>query len=264
MRAGHARAAADDPVDLALALKAIVKALVLPPAGPIAVALAGLVLRRRAPRAGRALLWTGAISLVLLCLPIVAWLLSRPFDAPPLDLAEAKRAQAIVILGGGTRRRAPEYGGDTMARLTAERVRYGARVARETGLPVLVSGGTMPDVQAAEAAIMRDVLEREYGVPVRWAEDRSHNTHENAQYSASLLRKEGVTTVVLVAHAMDMPRARGEFRAAGMETIAAPTGLAAAGPMRLMDFVPSAAALQASHDALYEILANAVRVVGGR
>ena len=31
-----------------------------------------------------------------------------------------------------------------------------------------------------------------------------------------------------------------------------------------MDFVPSAPALQASHDALYEILANVVRVVSGR
>ena len=30
---------------------------------------------------------------------------------------------------------------DTLATLTLERVRYGARVARLTGLPVLVSGG---------------------------------------------------------------------------------------------------------------------------
>jgi uncharacterized SAM-binding protein YcdF (DUF218 family) len=122
----------------------------------------------------------------------------------------------------------------------------------------------MPDVQSSEAAIMRAVLESEYGVAVRWIEDRSRNTHENARYSATLLLADGVATVVLVAHAMDMPRARAEFAVAGIATIAAPTGLSSAGPVRLMDFVPSAFALQASHDALYEILANVVRVVSGR
>jgi len=251
-------------VEIAFTLKAIAKALVLPPAGPMLLAFVGLLVRRHWPRAGRVLIWTGALSLVLLCLPVVAWLLARPFDMRPLDYAEAKRAQAIVILGGGTRRRAPEYGGDTMARFTAERVRYGARVARQTGLPVLVAGGSMPDVQSSEAAIMREVLEAEYGVAVRWTEDRSRNTHENARFSAALLRADGVATVVLVAHAMDMPRARAEFASAGIATVAAPTGLAAAGPIRLMDFVPSAPALQASHDALYEILANVVLVVSGR
>jgi len=251
-------------VEIAFTLKAIVKALVLPPAGPLLLALVGLLVTRHSPRAGRVLIWTGALSLVLLCLPIVAWLLARPFDMKPLDYAEAKRAQAIVILGGGTRRRAPEYGGDTMARLTAERVRYGARGERQTGLPVLVAGGSMPDVQSSEAAIMREVLEAEYGVAVRWTEDRSRNTHENARFSAALLRADGVATVVLVAHAMDMPRARAEFASAGIATVAAPTGLASAGPIRLMDFVPSAPALQASHDALYEILANVVLVVSGR
>jgi uncharacterized SAM-binding protein YcdF (DUF218 family) len=251
-------------VDAAFALKALVKALVLPPAGPMLVALAGLLLSRRAPRTGRTLAWTGAVSLVLLCLPLVAGLLARPFDAPPVDLAEAKRAQAIVILGGGTRRRAPEYGGDTMARLTAERVRYGARVARQTGLPVLVTGGSLPDVQTSEAAIMREVLESEYGVAVRWAEDRSRNTLENARFSAPLLKADGVSTIVLVAHATDMPRARAEFAAAGLGTIAAPTGLSSPGGLVPMDFVPSAAALQASHDALYEILANVARIASGR
>jgi uncharacterized SAM-binding protein YcdF (DUF218 family) len=251
-------------VDLAFTLKAIFKALVLPPAGPMLVALVGVLLLRRAPRTARVLVWTGTLALVLLCLPVVAGILSRPFDMPPLDFADARRAQAIVVLGGGTRRDAPEYGGDTLGRRTLERVRYGARVARATGLPVLVTGGVLPDVQASEAALMREVLEREYGVPVRWAEDRSLNTRENARFSAPLLKADGVTTAVLVAHAIDMPRATAEFAAAGIEVIPAPTGLAARAPIQFGDFVPSAPALQASHDAIYEILANVVRVVAGR
>jgi len=147
---------------------------------------------------------------------------------------------------------------------TGTRFRTADRLASQTGLPVLVTGGAMPDVESSEAAIMRNVLEGEYGVAVRWAEERSRNTRENAQRSVPLLKDDGVALAVLVTHAVDMPRARAEFMAAGMETIAAPTGLTSPGPLRLTDFVPSAAALQASHDALYEILADVVRSASGR
>jgi uncharacterized SAM-binding protein YcdF (DUF218 family) len=86
-----------------------------------------------------------------------------------LDLAAAPGAQAIVILGGGVRHEALEYGGHTLGRLTLERTRYGARVAKQTGLPVLVSGGA-PSGGIAEAEVMRAALAEEFGVPVRWVE----------------------------------------------------------------------------------------------
>ena len=136
-------------VEIPLAIKTLVKLLVLPPAGPLILALAGLLILRRWPRAGRTLALLGVGSLFLLCMPIVAWMLTRTFDRPPLDYAQAHHAQAIVILGGGTRRRAPEYGGDTLGRLTLERVRYGAEVARRTGLPMLVTGGQHPECRPA-------------------------------------------------------------------------------------------------------------------
>ena len=248
-----------DPLFL---LRAVVKGLVLPPAGPLAVALLGLALLRRAPRLGRGLAWGGVTALLLLCLPVVAALLTRPFAAAPFDPASAQDARAIVVLGGGLRRAAPEYGGDTLGRLTAERVRYAARIARATGLPVLVSGGTPGGARRSEAQAMREALEQEYGVPVRWVEPHSRNTRENARNSALVLKAAGVTTVVLVAHAVDMPRARGEFADAGIATIAAATGLPRNTGNAPADFLPSAAALQQSHDALYEILANAARAVG--
>src|SRR4030095_2797202 len=98
--------------------------------------------------------------------------------SPMLDLDRARSAQAIVILGGGTRRDAPEYGGDTLGELTLERVRYGARVARLTGLPVLVTGGSVLGGET-EAKLMRQSLEAEFSGGVRWAEDRSRNNHDN-------------------------------------------------------------------------------------
>ena len=242
--------------------RAVAKALMLPPAGPLLVAVLGLAIARRTPRAGRALAWTGIGALLLLSLPIVAAWLARPFDRAPFTPAEAKGAHAIVIIGGGTRRNAPEYGGDTLGRLTLERVRYGAHVAKATGLPVLVSGGVTFDAESSEAELMRAALDREYGVAVRWTEDRSRNTDENARYSAALLKRDGVDRVVLVAHAIDMPRATAEFAQAGVTAVPAATGLRSrTGPV-FMDLVPSAGALLLSHDALYELAANAALALG--
>lgn len=243
-----------------LALKGIAKAIVLPPAGPIIVAIAGLLLWKRAPRAGRALAALGTIALLLLSMPVVAWLLMQPFDREPLDVAAAREAQAIVIIGGGTRLRAREYGGDTLGRLTLERVRYGARVAKQLSLPVLVSAGRPMGASRAEADVMADALADEFGVPVRWREQRSRNTHENAQLSARILKQDGVERIVLVAHAIDMPRACAEFAAAGITAIPAATGLPVRGSIFPTDFVPQIGALVASRDALYELLANLVRV----
>ena len=239
----------------------LLKALVLPPAAPLLIALIGLALLDRHRRLGRLLATLGVVLLVLVSLPAVgAFLIRFVDDSPPFDPAQAKSAQAIVILGGGTKRAAPEYGGDTLNRLTIERVRYGARVARLTGLPVMVVGGRPAPTREAEAKVMRDALQNEFGVAVHWTEDQSTNTHENALMAAAILRPEGVRRVVLVAHTFDMPRASAEFAAAGLETIPASTGLLPPPqPSVLLDYVPSVEGLQGSYYALYELYANAAR-----
>ena len=79
---------------------------------------------------------------------------------------------------------------------------------------------------------MRQSLEEEFGVPVRWIEPESRNTHENAVRSAEILRAEGIREVVLVAHEFDMERTRAEFAEEGIATVAAPTGLSRRGAAR--------------------------------
>ncbi len=241
-------------------VKAVLKSLVLPPTGPLLLALLGLAVRRRSPRLGAGLAWTGVLSLLALSIPAVAALLIKCLDVPgPFDSSRAADAQAIVILAGGARHDAPEYGGDTLNTLTLERVRYGARIARETGLPVLVTGGSTYGGKA-EAELMRDALQREFSVAVRWAENRSRTTHENAQFSAAMLHAAGIGRVILVAHAFDMRRATAEFAAAGIATVPAATGIPSRGPPRAFDFLPGINGLQGSYYALYEILANLVRI----
>jgi uncharacterized SAM-binding protein YcdF (DUF218 family) len=243
-------------------LKALFKALVLPPTGPLLVAVVGLALWSRHPRAGRTLAALGVAVLLVLSVPVVADILRRTIDiSVPVDLDAARMAQAVVILGGGVRRDAPEYGGDTLATLTLERVRYGARVARLTGLPVLVSGGSVLEGEP-EAKLMAAALEREFGVPVRWIEANSRTTHENAVLSARTLRQEGITRIVLVTHGFDTRRATAEFEAQGFAVVIAATGLRGSSDRSLLDYLPSMGGLQGSYYAMYEILANLVRVVG--
>jgi len=245
-------------------LKAVVKTLVLPPTGLLLIALAGLALRRRFARAGTALAAAAVVALLAMSMPIVADSMVELVDTSGrFELADARDANAIVILGGGIRRGAPEYGGDTLGLLTLERVRYGARLARLTGLPVLVSGGSVLGGET-EASLMRRSLKDEYGVDVRWAEAGSRTTHENAVQTAEILRREGIRRVVLVAHAFDTRRATAEFAAQGIEAIAAPTGARSDARHTLLDFLPGMGGLQLSYWASYEILANLVRIASGR
>jgi uncharacterized SAM-binding protein YcdF (DUF218 family) len=118
-----------------------------------------------------------------------------------------------------------------------------------------VSGGAVKHAPP-EALLMRNVLVNEFGVPVRWVEARSRNTHENAVNSAALLNAAGIHRIVLVGHAFDFPRTREEFAAAGIDAIPAPINSPPEMPTVLSDFVPSVAGLRLSYYALYEILAN--------
>ena len=240
--------------------------ILLPPSGPLLVVFAGLALGAKRPRLGRAVALLGATSLWLASTPLAVSLLILDFGSEhPINIEEAKHAQAIVILAGGLRRAAPEYGGNTVGRLTLERVRYGATLARQTGLPILVTGGAPPRATRSEAELMQSALKVEFGIQPRWVEKQSSNTRENAVKSAALLRQDGVQRVVLVAHAFDMPRARRRFEQAGIEVISAPTHVPTTPPWDVQSFVPNPNAMSDCFYLGYEALASiADRFLPGR
>jgi uncharacterized SAM-binding protein YcdF (DUF218 family) len=249
-----------------IVLRKIIAGLVLPPTGPLLCAMIGLALMRRKPRLGRALAWAGVGSLFAVSLPVVAIaLVNLAGGGEPLDLSRPSSAQAIVITGGGVRDHAAEYGGYTLAQLTLERTRYGAHLARQTGLPVLVTGGVLSK-RPSEAGLMSSALQQEFGIQARWMETKSRNTHENAQYTAAMLLPQGITRILLVTHAFDVRRARLEFEAAGFQVTPAPTGIRPRTPvaMAVTDFLPSVSALQSSYYAGYELLGLLVRRVTQR
>ncbi|OOG24742.1 hypothetical protein B1C78_07915 [Thioalkalivibrio denitrificans] len=230
--------------------------LILPPASGLILLLAGLLLWRR--RMGRLVAGAGLVWLYVAAMPVFAgWLLvglERPYAMTPTVPSEA---QAIVILAGGRYRHAEEYGGESVNAFSLERLRYGAQLHRDTGLPLLVSGGRVQgDEPASEARLIADVLEREMGVSVRWLEEESRNTFENARFSARMLRDEGIDHVLLVSHALHMPRALWSFDRTGLEATPFPTRRISTdgGPYRHRDFLPHPRAMWHTAFAMHEYL----------
>lgn len=231
----------------------VLQAILLPPGPPLVLLVLALLVRR------------GRWPVIFLCLglglfycssiPVTAdWLRHRLEVAPPVAL-EHSAAEAIVVLGADRRRNALEYGGgDTLNRLGLERVRYAARLAKQTGLPVLASGGRSREGDEPEAELMREIL-AEFGVETRWLEPDSRNTFENAQFSSRLLKGAGMGEILLVTHGWHMPRAQEAFEHAGMRVVPAPTGLGGLGhTVDYQDFLPSASALQMNFWFMHELL----------
>lgn len=176
-------------------------------------------------------------------------------DTATLESATREGPVAIVILAAGRRRYAPEFGGQTVDELSLERIRYGADVARRTGLPVLVSGGLTVKGDAPLASLMAQVLLRDYALEAKWQETRSTTTAENAIYSAALLKRVGINRIVLVTHAWHMKRARDAFAANGIAVIPAPTAFYGhATAFDWQQLIPSMRALRISGYAVHEIV----------
>jgi uncharacterized SAM-binding protein YcdF (DUF218 family) len=237
-------------------LKKILAALILPPTGPVLLALFGLWLSRRRSRrwqhAGIALTVLSLASLLALSLPVVGDALMSSLEVhPPISREQIQRAQAIVVLGGGMYHGAPEYAGDTVSEASLERVRYAARLARESRLPLLVTSGA-PFGGKPEGEAMRDVLEKEFGIKVRWVETDSRDTEENASLSAPMLKAAGISRIALVSHAWHLRRAVPLFQRQGIEVAPAPTMFSTASPSLLQDLLPGS--LKRARQALNEYL----------
>ena len=226
--------------------------LALPPTSLVVAALAGALLSLRRRAAGIAIAAASLLALLALSTFSIAQALMQTLEPPPLAAAQRAGAQAIVILSGGRVRASPEWGGDTVNTSTLRRLRYGAQLARETGLPVLLTGGNPDRAQLPEAGLMQMVIEREFGIKARWLEERSNTTAENARLTAAILAPLGVKRVLLVTDAYHMPRAERAFAAAGLAPIAAPTGYIGRPAFRPQHLVPNAEALRVSNLALRE------------
>jgi uncharacterized SAM-binding protein YcdF (DUF218 family) len=196
-------------------IKALVAALLLPPAGPLLLAAAGLLLARRHAREGLSLSAGALVLLWLLSCHGVAVQLAQHLlpQARPVSVVDLRRArvQAVVVLGGGVLPAAPEYGGQPQpSPYTLARLRYGVRLARQSDLPLAFSGGVGWSGRgtATEADAVRLAARHDFGLEPRWLEGAARDTAQNAERLAPLLRRDGVTRIALVSDAWHLPRAQ--------------------------------------------------------
>ncbi|MEO6824574.1 MAG: YdcF family protein [Nitrosospira sp.] len=231
----------------------LVSALLLPPLNLILLGAIGLLLLKRRPRTGKILVASALALLYFLSTPFVAETALQKLETLPVHNPFDK-IQAIVVLGAGTYFNAPEYNGSTVNRLGLERIRYAAWLHRFTRKPILAVGGGPLGSSSSEAAQMRDVLEKEFQVPVKWIEEASGNTRDNAYKSFAILKKYGITHIALVTHAWHMPRAAREFEKAGFRVIPAATAFTTRYKMDVFAFLPTAGALQKSQLFLHEVI----------
>ena len=125
-------------------MKDLIETLVIPPACFVLLIVLGLALHDRWHRFGRRITWTALIGLVLLGMPAVSIALLMTLEtglptAPPMN----DPPQAIIVLGAEMIRAPDEKLGSLPGRVTLERLRTGAELHRTSGLPILVSGGTV-------------------------------------------------------------------------------------------------------------------------
>lgn len=256
--------------------------MLLPPAAPLLLAVGGLALLlaagsqggpqagsrgggRAQAHAGRALLAIGLAAAWLTSMPLGAQLTARWVEGDLAALTDDRLREelagpappgAIVILAGGVthdERERPHR--DSVNAMTLQRLAQGARLARLSGLPVLLSGGRAPNREFSEAALMARVLEESMGVSARWIEDASRDTAGNARLTAGRLREAGVGRIVLVTQAYHMRRSQAAFEAAGLEVLAAPHGFMGGVKVDgIGSFLPSAGAVRISWLALHEAL----------
>jgi uncharacterized SAM-binding protein YcdF (DUF218 family) len=237
-----------------ISVKALSSAL-LPPLNLLLLAVLGLLLLIFRRTTGLTVLAASVAGLFLLSMPAVGTTLAALLEHRSVDGDEILGdAQAIVILGGGSYAAAPEYGGDTVGAVTLERVRWGARLHRLSGLPILVSGGSPFATRTSEAAQMKIALNQDFRTDVKWMEEKSFNTFESARYARQQLAGAKIDRIALVTHAMHMPRARLVFEQAGFRVIEAPTGFSTLRPPGILNFLPSSQGLELSRAFLYEVI----------
>ncbi len=229
----------------------------IPPNLFLLLAMVGVVLAWRWRRAGLALATAATACLYLASTPLAAfWLIcsAEGLAGGIPTLSASAPPAAIVVLAAEFRHSSVPGGKDLVGPVTLARLAEAAREQRRLGLPILVSGGRLEGADASLADMMAEALEDDFQVPVRWREERSLTTYQNALYSAEILRRAGVPAALVVTNPWHMARALWSFYAVGFPVVAAPTPERRSLTVSPASFLPQIPALLDSYYALHEII----------
>ena len=201
--------------------------------------------------------FSGLISIGLLYVVSIPYTAQKLSDSLTIEdnltIEDYKTAQAIVVLGGGLRDSKELFGALAVPQIPLERMRYAAYLHKKTELPLLISGAS-PNGNS-EAKVMADEFQEFFNTPVKWLEEKSTTTKENALLSAQLLEKEQIKRIILVTNQWHMQRAKLLFERQGFEVLPASVGAGitpANYGLNLMHFIPQAGAIAANMQLLKE------------
>ena len=254
-----------------LGWKPIIAALLLPPVPWLVMAvMAFRRLGRRHALGGWLLALALAGGWLSHCQAVGQYLetLVSPASAlSPAQVAELKRTlpgrrPVILVLGGGVQALAPEYGEPHLPDSAFQRLHYGLWLSRQLQAPVMVSGGSGSRQAGGpiEATVANAIAQRDYGVTLRWQEAASRDTRENARFSLRMLRKEGITDLLLVTHGWHMARSLRAFEEEAARIgfvgriVPAPMGLGESLGTPVLRWMPSPDGYRQVHRVLRELL----------
>ena len=255
----------------------------------IAIALANLLWRskrsRNASVASKSLTLfkKNRLSSILLAIALAILILSsneifskwlvRSLEWQNLPIGELPQAEAIVVLGGGTRPRiAPRPWYEVNE--AGDRILYGSWLYKQDKAPLLlVTGGRadwLGDGGNPESEDMAAIAEM-MGVPSSAIiqESQSFNTRDNAVNTKQILDKRGINKILLVTSAMHMPRSLEIFRKNGIESIPAPTDFLSVnnennkGWATVLELLPSTEALKNTTNAIKEYIGLMIYQIAG-
>ena len=229
-----------------------------------------LGLRDRQSRVARVLPLLALGGLWLFATPPVANALMRGLEVPVLTrMKDGVTYDAAVILTGVMDGNPSIDSGESAYNESVERVLVTFDLLRSGRVKsVLVSGTSwVPAAGEGETEARRVARDLErWGIdPARIAvEEVSRTTHENAVESAKVVLSHGWKSLLLVTSAAHMERARGCFRAAGMDVDTRAVDFESYDPeKRRVSLLPRAAALAESSAAIHEYVGRVVYRVRG-
>ena len=197
----------------------------------------------------------GVLGLFTFSLPALDWLFSCPLEARyPVKPFSGGPADAIVVLSGAVAPPQYETPYSVPDRDTYVRCLFAAWLHKHwSPVPVLASGG--PGTSGAPFSDTMQTILEQAGVPpsMIWTEGQSHSTHENAVYSAMLLRGKGIKRIVLVTESQSMLRAELCFQKEGLIVIPAPSEFREVGLLK-DELMPSWHAIRRNEGMLHESL----------
>ena len=246
-------------------LKPYLTAIAMPPASLLILMLLGVWLMRRRPKLARRVVLLSVISLwVLSTNAFSVWLHDQVIPEYNLVTAKdlkVKSVQAVVVLGGGVATGLP--GGDQqLSKTSLERLRLGAQLARQSGLPLVYSGGSgwgAKDNSVSEADVAQKVLSDAFDLDLKLKESSSRDTQENAVNTWNLLSGYKITSIALVTNSTHMPRACAEFKSVGFHVAEAAVGQPTIASVTLLGLIPDASNLEISKFVLRELLAKLIQ-----